>query len=136
MFFVFLITTLILNYIILSDGVSVEEMAAEVNKRTDALENAQRELRDRQSLNRALKHSIKRRLLKWHDFRRHIALRCKIYFQFHLSQRGYYGKVLFDHPNEQLQLKVSSATAVGCNLTASNHWCNSSLFLRSSGTNG
>ena len=81
MFFVFLITTLILNYIILSDGVSVEEMAAEVNKRTDALENAQRELRDMQSLNRALKHSIKRRLLKWHDFRRHIALRCKIYFQ-------------------------------------------------------
>ena len=47
------------------------------------------------------------RLTKWHQFRRHIALRCKVYFQYHLSNRGYYGKVLFDHVAGTLQLKVS-----------------------------
>ena len=46
------------------------------------------------------------RLSKWHQFRRHIALRCKVYFQYHLSNRGYYGKVLFDHVAGTLQLKV------------------------------
>ena len=46
------------------------------------------------------------RLTKWHQFRRHIALRCKVYFQYHLSNRGYYGKVLFDHVAGTLQLKV------------------------------
>ena len=51
------------------------------------------------------------RLKRWHEFRRHIALRCKVYFQSHLSNRGYYGKVLFDHVKETLMLKVSSAMA-------------------------
>lgn len=55
----------------------------------------------------ALKTSLKIRLNKWYDFRRHIAFRCKVVFQFHLSNRGYYGKVMFNHTDQTLQLKVS-----------------------------
>lgn len=54
----------------------------------------------------SLRKSIRVRLNRWHEFRRHIALRCKIYFQYHLSNRGYFGKVLFDHIHGTLQLKV------------------------------
>lgn len=55
----------------------------------------------------ALKTSLKIRLDKWYDFRRHIAFRCKVVFQYHLSNRGYYGKVMFNHSDQTLQLKVS-----------------------------
>lgn len=101
-------------------------MAAEVNKARGALETAQKDLKSMASLNRvstshpraarslltvmnldqALKQSLRLRLEKWHDFRRHIAFRCKVVFQYHLSNRGYFGKVLFNHHDGTLQLKV------------------------------
>ncbi|KAH9980223.1 hypothetical protein BGW80DRAFT_1274148 [Lactifluus volemus] len=89
-------------------GASVEEMAAEVNKARAALETAQKDLRSMASLNKALKQSLRLRLEKWHDFRRHIAFRCKVVFQYHLSNRGYFGKVLFNHHDGTLQLKVQT----------------------------
>ncbi|KAF7981432.1 hypothetical protein HWV62_33431 [Athelia sp. TMB] len=52
--------------------------------------------------------SLMIRLARWQEFRRHIALRCKLVFQYHLSNRGYYGKVLFDHNAGTLQLKVQT----------------------------
>ena len=56
----------------------------------------------------ALRASLIKRLARWQEFRRHIALRCKYEFQYHLSHRGYFGKVLFDHKNGTLQLKVKT----------------------------
>ena len=55
-----------------------------------------------------LKKSVKTRVQKWLDFRRHIAFRCKVTFQYHLSNRGYFGKVIFDHINHTLDLKVQT----------------------------
>ncbi|KAF8500946.1 P-loop containing nucleoside triphosphate hydrolase protein [Russula emetica] len=89
-------------------GASVEEMTAEVNKARAALETAQKDLKSMASLNRALKQSLRLRLEKWHDFRRHIAFRCKVVFQYHLSNRGYFGKVLFNHHDGTLQLRVQT----------------------------
>lgn len=115
----------------------MEQMAIEVNKKRAALENAKRELRVMLQLNKAsfafvpsahiaddglvqsLRKSIRTRLARWHEFRRHIALRCKIYFSYHLSNRGYFGKVLFDHVAGTLQLKVRTTRVhvVKCELT-------------------
>ncbi|KAI0269879.1 P-loop containing nucleoside triphosphate hydrolase protein [Gloeopeniophorella convolvens] len=89
-------------------GASVEEMTVEVNRARAALETAQKDLKSMASLNRALKQSLRLRLEKWHDFRRHIAFRCKVVFQYHLSNRGYFGKVLFNHHDGTLQLKVQT----------------------------
>ncbi|KAF9221585.1 P-loop containing nucleoside triphosphate hydrolase protein [Gyrodon lividus] len=89
-------------------GATVEEMTIEVNKAKADLDNVERELRSLAALNNALKKSLLVRLDRWHEFRRHIALRCKLVFQYHLSERGYYGKVLFDHVNQTLQLKVQT----------------------------
>ncbi|KAJ7677433.1 P-loop containing nucleoside triphosphate hydrolase protein [Mycena rosella] len=89
-------------------GASVEEMTVEVNKAQAKLQNAETDLKQMTSLNKALKASLIIRLSRWQEFRRHIALRCKLVFGYHLSQRGYYGKVLFDHDKGTLQLKVQT----------------------------
>ncbi|KAG8214643.1 P-loop containing nucleoside triphosphate hydrolase protein [Butyriboletus roseoflavus] len=107
-------------------GATIEEMTIEVNKAKGDLDNAERDIRSLSNLNhvkslstvysvdaysqiaQALRNSLLIRLDRWHEFRRHIALRCKLVFQYHLSERGYYGKVLFDHVNQTLQLKVQT----------------------------
>ncbi|KAI0700048.1 P-loop containing nucleoside triphosphate hydrolase protein [Cerioporus squamosus] len=89
-------------------GASIEEIAEELHRKKTALDTARKEIRALNSLNRALKKSVKARLARWHEFRRHIALRCKVYFGYHLSNRGYFGKVLFDHVNGKLELKVQT----------------------------
>ncbi|KAK0235306.1 P-loop containing nucleoside triphosphate hydrolase protein [Armillaria nabsnona] len=90
------------------NGASVEDMTREVNRRTDLLENIQRDIGQMASLVIALKNSLNERTKKWHDFLLHIALRCKLIFQFNLSNRGYWGKVIFDHEAETLELKVQT----------------------------
>ncbi|KAI0051110.1 P-loop containing nucleoside triphosphate hydrolase protein [Auriscalpium vulgare] len=89
-------------------GATVEEMTIEVNRAKTALDTAQKDLKTMAALNRALKQSLRIRLEKWYDFRRHIAFRCKVVFQYHLSNRGYFGKVLFNHVDGTLSLKVQT----------------------------
>ncbi|KAG2155901.1 P-loop containing nucleoside triphosphate hydrolase protein [Suillus bovinus] len=89
-------------------GATVEEMTIEVNNAKAVLDTAEKELRSLAALNNALKRSLVIRLNRWQEFRRHIALRCKVVFQYHLSNRGYFGKILFDHANQTLQLKVQT----------------------------
>ena|ERR1700761_7517450 len=98
-------------------------MTIEVNRAKDRMEKADHDLKQMASLNKVcsvmddlqfllrsglqvLKQSLTVRLARWQEFRRHIALRCKVVFGYHLSRRGYFGKVLFDHQKETLQLKV------------------------------
>lgn len=69
-------------------------------------EAAERDIKSMSNLNKVLKQSLVVRLARWNEFRRHIALRTKLQFQYRLSNRGYYGKVLFDHTQGTLQLKV------------------------------
>jgi hypothetical protein len=83
-------------------------MAKEVNKTREQLESADKALKHMAQLNKALTASLITRLGKWQEIRRHIPLRCKLVFAFHLSwQRGYYGKVLFNHDAQTLMLRVS-----------------------------
>ncbi|KZP04196.1 hypothetical protein FIBSPDRAFT_807094 [Athelia psychrophila] len=89
-------------------GASVEEMTVEVNKAKANLDSAEKELKNMWSLNKALGSSLSLRRARWQEFCRHISLRCKLVFQCHLSNRGYYGKVLFNHEAGTLQLKVQT----------------------------
>ncbi|KAG1822914.1 P-loop containing nucleoside triphosphate hydrolase protein [Suillus subaureus] len=89
-------------------GATVEEMTIEVNNAKVVLDSAEKDLKSLAALNNALKRSLVIRLTRWQEFRRHIALRCKVVFQYHLSNRGYFGKILFDHANQTLQLKVQT----------------------------
>ncbi|KAI0755297.1 P-loop containing nucleoside triphosphate hydrolase protein [Daedaleopsis nitida] len=89
-------------------GASIEDIAEELTRKKANLDTAKGEIKALNNLNRALKESVKARLARWHEFRRHIALRCKVYFGYHLSNRGYFGKVLFDHVAGKLDLKVQT----------------------------
>ncbi|KAG7443126.1 P-loop containing nucleoside triphosphate hydrolase protein [Guyanagaster necrorhizus] len=89
-------------------GATVDEMTVEVNKTRANLEVAENQLKQMVSLNKRLKTSLVARLNRWQEFRLHIAVRCKLVFQYNLSHRGYFGKVLFDHDKGTLQLKVQT----------------------------
>ncbi|KAH9925422.1 P-loop containing nucleoside triphosphate hydrolase protein [Epithele typhae] len=89
-------------------GATVEEIAEEMTRKKNAFDVAMKELKGLMQLNKALKKSVKVRLARWHEFRRHIALRCKVYFGYHLSNRGYFGKVLFDHVAGTLDIRVNT----------------------------
>lgn len=109
-------------------------MTIEVNKARARLETAERDLKQMSNLNKVrcrdactserfnpspqtLRASLIVRLQRWQEFRRHIALRCKLVFGYHLSHRGYYGKVLFNHELGTLILKVQTDDQVGTQTT-------------------
>ncbi|KAF9777990.1 P-loop containing nucleoside triphosphate hydrolase protein [Thelephora terrestris] len=89
-------------------GASVEEITAELTRAKKAYDTAVTEIKTMYALNKELSDAVNARLSRWHDFRRHIALRCKVFFQFNLAHRGYFGKVLFDHTAQTLQLRVQT----------------------------
>lgn len=53
-----------------------------------------------------LKKVMEERAKAYLAYRQFIAVRAKYYFQMMLSQRGYNGKIVFDHGNESLSLQV------------------------------
>ncbi|THV05189.1 P-loop containing nucleoside triphosphate hydrolase protein [Dendrothele bispora CBS 962.96] len=96
-------------------GATVDELESELNRVTDLYNAAQKDWKQMNKLNKArsilsglLKDSLSQRTARWQEFRRHIALRCKMVFKYNLSQRGYYGNILFNHRDGKLELKVQT----------------------------
>ncbi|KAF7299373.1 p-loop containing nucleoside triphosphate hydrolase protein [Mycena indigotica] len=89
-------------------GATLEEAIAKANKAQDQLTLAARDLKQMNTLYKTLKSSLEARSDRWHQFRKYISVRCKHIFSWHISQRGYYGKVLFDHGKETLELRVQT----------------------------
>ncbi|KAG6919641.1 hypothetical protein DXG01_003505 [Tephrocybe rancida] len=87
-------------------GATVEEMAIVFNRTKSKYETTKNDLEQLTALNKALNESLDVRVNRWNDFLQHIALRCKRIFSFNLSERAYFGKVLFDHHNRKMILKV------------------------------
>jgi len=55
---------------------------------------------------------MRQRQVKWQIFRKSMAIRCKFLFMHHLSNRGYEGKIVFDHVNGKLALRVRTEAAM------------------------
>lgn len=55
-----------------------------------------------------LKAVMEQRAKAFINYRHYIAIRAKYFFQMMLSQRGYNGKMVFDHNEESLALQVGS----------------------------
>ncbi|KAG8887197.1 Structural maintenance of chromosomes protein 6 [Tulasnella sp. 332] len=87
-------------------GASVEEMEAEFLRTKWAVEEAETGLKELKSLIKMLKMALHKRMEKWHQFRRAIALRAKVQFQF--RRRNYTGKIIFDHGAATLTLRVQT----------------------------
>ena len=56
---------------------------------------------------------MEKRAIAYFNYRRYIAVRAKYFFQMMLGQRGYGGKMAFDHPNEALTVQVGQANYCG-----------------------
>ncbi|KAF7768000.1 hypothetical protein Agabi119p4_7243 [Agaricus bisporus var. burnettii] len=91
-------------------GASIEEVEEQLIKAKQQYYTARSGIKSMQALIKKLRDSLITRYSRWECFRQHIALRTKVVFQYHLSQRGYFGKLLFDHSsdNPQLALKVQT----------------------------
>ncbi|KAF9452921.1 P-loop containing nucleoside triphosphate hydrolase protein [Macrolepiota fuliginosa MF-IS2] len=89
-------------------GASIEDLEDQLLKAKEQYQNARSNIRAMLQLNKKLRSSLVLRFARWENFRRHIALRTKVVFQYHLSQRGYFGKLLFDHGAKMLVLKVQT----------------------------
>lgn len=56
----------------------------------------------------ALQAAYNARIIRWTDFRDSIATRAKMQFLYHLSNRGFTGRLQFDHDKGKLSLRVQT----------------------------
>ncbi|CAG8433302.1 13049_t:CDS:10 [Ambispora gerdemannii] len=87
-------------------GASLEEIASDLQAKRDTYNQARAEITNMDSFIEELKYSLKLRMRNLADFRTFIAIRAKQCFQYQLSKRGYTGKLLFDHLEHKLNLRV------------------------------
>ncbi|KII83350.1 hypothetical protein PLICRDRAFT_47231 [Plicaturopsis crispa FD-325 SS-3] len=92
---------------------SVAELHAELRKARETHEKATKEYRGLLKLTKALRASLVCRWARWTDFRAYCSMSCKIFFQYHLSARGYYGRIDMDHEEHTLKIKVQKDDQVG-----------------------
>jgi len=65
------------------------------------LDKARQETAQLQKLTKDLNAALRIRMSRWLEFRRHISIRAKILFQHHLANRGFFGKIIMQHPGEE-----------------------------------
>ncbi|CAG8605460.1 7405_t:CDS:10, partial [Funneliformis caledonium] len=94
-------------------GASLEEIASAMAATCDAYRNAKHEIEHMEIFVKDLKSALQDRMSKWRNFRTFIAVRSKIQFTYQLSKRGYSGKLMFDHPNKKLSLRVQIDDQIG-----------------------
>ncbi|CAI2162914.1 7525_t:CDS:10 [Funneliformis geosporum] len=94
-------------------GASLEDIASAMSATCDAYRNAKQEVEHMEIFVKDLKSALQDRMSKWRNFRTFIAVRARIQFSYQLSKRGYSGKLMFDHPNKKLSLRVQINDQIG-----------------------
>ncbi|BGP23866.1 DNA repair protein rad18 [Rhodotorula toruloides] len=104
-------------------GASIEQILEELEKRRQIAQEAVKSTSEIAALMRekllkpffrlaeALSAAYENRVGRWTDFRSHIAQRAKGQFQHHLQQRGFTGKLKFDHDKCRLNIVVQTEDA-------------------------
>ncbi|CAG8590107.1 10002_t:CDS:10 [Acaulospora morrowiae] len=87
-------------------GFSLEEIASDVTAKCESYRRAKREIAHMEQFIKDLKEALQTRMKKWRNFRTYISIRARWQFLFQLTKRGYAGKLLFDHPNKTLKIRV------------------------------
>ncbi|GAA5952187.1 hypothetical protein JCM8115_003527 [Rhodotorula mucilaginosa] len=70
-------------------------------------------LRSFHRLDKALAAAYDSRVMRWTDFRTHISNRARAMFQHHLTQRGFTGKLKFNHSNCTLDILIQTEADAG-----------------------
>ncbi|KAJ2814269.1 Structural maintenance of chromosomes protein 6, partial [Coemansia furcata] len=91
-----------------SSSMSLAEVAEKAQLHITAYRKANEELRSITQLVKMLKTAHHLRMNKWTQFRDSMTMRTKMHFITHLSQRGYTGKLEFDHTQRTLLPKIQT----------------------------
>lgn len=89
-------------------GGSLKEVGKEYNDATRAYNDAKRNVEQTQALIKAMRSALNARVTMWRNFRHHIALAAKSSFSAHLANRGYTGKLTFQHEDSRLVVNVQT----------------------------
>ncbi|KAF9038264.1 P-loop containing nucleoside triphosphate hydrolase protein [Hymenopellis radicata] len=99
---------------------TLPQSTARLNTANDRLESARAERAAMNALQDTLKRSLQMRSNRRVEFRRHIAVRCKIIFQFNMQSRGYFGRLEFKHDSNELEMLVTKDDAAAGGSQGSN----------------
>ncbi|KAK6364969.1 Structural maintenance of chromosomes protein 6 [Exophiala oligosperma] len=83
-----------------------EQIAAEATRCRKAFDTAQRELQSLENLRDKLQETMQQRKERWKLFRSYISAHAKAQFGFMLSERGFRGRLIMDHHQKLMDLKV------------------------------
>ncbi|KAM0745665.1 P-loop containing nucleoside triphosphate hydrolase protein [Meredithblackwellia eburnea MCA 4105] len=89
-------------------GATAEQIFAKLALSKKTAEDGILVVKELKEMVRALRAAYDERIMKWQDFRTAIANRAKMQFLYHLSNRGFTGKLTFDHDKQKLLLKVQT----------------------------
>ncbi|EGG00382.1 uncharacterized protein MELLADRAFT_118060 [Melampsora larici-populina 98AG31] len=89
-------------------GKSLETIQADCQEATIAWKKADTAHTELRGIIILLKHALKLRKNKWLQFRCHISVRARMKFINHLNNRGYTGKLNFDHHHQKLEVHVDT----------------------------
>ncbi|KAL8290054.1 hypothetical protein RQP46_002993 [Phenoliferia psychrophenolica] len=92
-------------------GASLAEIKEQLRTRRETAEKAISTCHEIASLIAALQTAYETRINRWTDFRDQISSRAKMQFLFHLSKRGFTGRLNFDHEKQKLTLRVQTDDA-------------------------
>ncbi|KAK6347004.1 Structural maintenance of chromosomes protein 6, variant 2 [Orbilia brochopaga] len=87
-------------------GASTEQIAKDFADKTEKYNEAGKEREDLKNLHKALNRAFEERMERWFYFRKHISVQSRLQFHLLMSEREFDGKLVFDHTNGILQLKV------------------------------
>ncbi|XP_059501608.1 structural maintenance of chromosomes protein 6-like isoform X1 [Stegostoma tigrinum] len=85
---------------------SKEEITRQYFDVLETYKNVKSQVKNLKKFMQLLDKIMEERHKAYKIFRRYISLRCKYYFDSMLSQRGYHGKMSFDHKNATLSIAV------------------------------
>ena len=89
-------------------GASVEQIMQQLGVRRKTLDDANQSLAELEQLCLALSRSYDIRIATWNQFREQISIRARDQFLFHLSKRGFSGKINFHHQKTRLDMRVQT----------------------------
>lgn len=89
-------------------GASLEQILRQLAERRAAANDAKAALGQIETLCKALSSAHAARVLTWLEFRTQISIRAKDQFLFHLTKRGFAGKINFHHEKTRLDMRVQT----------------------------
>uniref|UniRef100_A0A2I4D4M6 Structural maintenance of chromosomes protein 6 n=1 Tax=Austrofundulus limnaeus TaxID=52670 RepID=A0A2I4D4M6_AUSLI len=83
-----------------------EEVVRQYREALESYKNMSQQMKNLNCFIKRLDSVVTHRIQVYSDLRKFMSARCKYYFDNMLAQRGYSGKMMFDHKNETLTISV------------------------------